>query len=144
MVGSGLKLSSIQRRKFYHYLSTHYLSLEYLSIWNTHKTLEKLKKSWKKHVLKLAQSHLLLLFIYLVWDDSHIHLPYGIKSFYPWVIITWFKEYNLQNCQPRLHSVPHQKKTTRRGEEKWLFPGSPYLPNFLPTTDCFGSLDRVL
>lgn len=31
--------------------------------------------------LKLAQSHLLLLFIYLVWDDSHIHLPYGIKSF---------------------------------------------------------------
>lgn len=34
--------------------------------------------------LKLAQSHLLLLFIYLGWDDSHIHLPYGIKSFGSW------------------------------------------------------------
>lgn len=49
----------------------------------------------------------------------------------PWVIITWFKEYNLQNCQPRLHCVPHQKKTTRRGAGKCLFPGSPYLRNFL-------------
>lgn len=72
-------------------------------------------------------------FYLFIWSEMISTLTYhmALNHSGPWVIITWFKEYNLQNCLLRLPCVPHQKKTTRRAGGKCPFPGSPYLRNFL-------------